>query len=92
MKNIKPFQEFLKESNEERGYIDYSYNLKTKELKREGSGVASEYSIGMDVLFYYNGDSVKKAIADNGVIKFREYPSMSTDEIKDELNQYLSKF
>lgn len=80
------------ESNEERGYIDYAYDLKTKQLKREGSGVASEYSIGMDLLFYYNKDQVKKALEQNGILKFRESPYMSEEEIKQELEQYISKF
>lgn len=44
MKNLKTFEQ-LHESNEQRGYVDYEYDIKTGALKRTGSGVTSELSI-----------------------------------------------
>lgn len=81
---IKPIEENkqnLQESNEQRGYFDWEYNVKTKELKKVGSGVCSELAIGEG---YWNKATFLQAY-NSGILKYRESPYRSKEEILEDV-------
>lgn len=99
MKNIKTFDE-LNESNEQRGYVDYEYDIKTGALKRTGSGVKSELGIwgwwkddGPVLFFNEIKDPAEiKKIIDSGKIKLYSLStSYSEADIKKACAEWVSK-
>ena len=84
--------ESLEESNEERGYIEYEYDSKTKKIKRTGkSGVCSEYGIGWDVTFDQPRKYIKDLLDAGKPIRFYEYPSSPEKEIEQGINDFIAK-
>lgn len=78
----------VNESNEMRGYYEYEYDIKSKQLNRIGSGVASELSIGTP----YDPRHIKNILKQKDKkIRFRESTYSNPEEIKKELEELIKK-
>lgn len=82
----------IDQSNEQRGYIDWEYDVNSKTIKSVDSGVCSELAIG-DSYQTWKSSGIKEFLQDynNGTLKVREEASMEAEFVKDQLEEQIEK-
>jgi hypothetical protein len=97
---ITTINEFRKnESNEQRGYITYEYDLDTNTLTRKDSGVTSEYNMwgtqyddnGAVLPFPENKEDIKNVFKTRKLTLYKLGTSYNTDDIIESVIDWIDK-